>query len=59
MRSYQKQKSLILSFYDNLESANSRNVCDIIAKFTKPDFQWYGVYPFNEQFGAHAVAESF
>jgi len=59
MKSYQKQKSLILSFYENLESANVRNVSDIIAEFTKPDFQWYGVYPFNEQFGGNAVAEAF
>ena len=59
MKSYQDQKSLILSFYDELEAANADNVVKVISQFTNRDFQWYGVYPFNEQNGGDAVAEAF
>ena len=59
MKSYQNQKSLILSFYDELEAANADSVGKVISQFTNPDFQWYGVYPFNEQNGGDAVAEVF
>ena len=59
MKSYQDQKSLILSFYDELEAANADSVRKVISQFTNPDFQWYGVYPFNEQNGVDAVAEVF
>ena len=59
MKSYQSQKSLILSFYDKLEGANAKSVVKVINQFTKSDFQWYGVYPFNEQKGGDAVAEVF
>ncbi len=59
MKSYQTQKSLILSFYDEIEAANANSIAKVIRKFTKPDLQWYGVYPFNEQKGGDAVAEVF
>ena len=59
MKSYQDQKSLILSFYDELEAANADSVRKVISQFTKTDYQWYGVYPFNEQNGGDAVAEVF
>ena len=59
MKSYQDQKSLILSFYDELEAANADSVRKVISQFTNTDFQWYGVYPFNEQKGGDAVAELF
>tara|TARA_B110000263_G_scaffold209829_1_gene192096 strand:+ start:109 stop:1116 length:1008 start_codon:yes stop_codon:yes gene_type:complete len=59
MKSYQSQKSLILSFYDKLEGADAKSVGKVINQFTKSDFQWYGVYPFNEQKGGDAVAEVF
>ena len=59
MKSYQDQKSLILSFYDELEAANADSVRKVISQFTNTDYQWYGVYPFNEQNGGDAVAEVF
>jgi len=59
MKNYQSQKSLILSFYDKLEGADAKSVVKVINQFTKSDFQWYGVYPFNEQKGGDAVAEVF
>ena len=59
MKSYQNQKALILKYYCEIEAANYKNIEKIIKKFSVPDFQWYGVFPFNEQKGANAVAESF
>ena len=59
MKNYQDQKSLILSFYDELEATNADGVGKVIGQFTNRDFQWYGVYPFNEQNGGDAVAEAF
>ena len=59
MKNYQDQKSLILSFYDELEATNADGVGKVISQFTNRDFQWYGVYPFNEQNGGDAVAEAF
>jgi len=40
MKSYQDQKLLILSFYDELEAANADNVVKVISQFTNLDFQW-------------------
>jgi hypothetical protein len=59
MKSYQDQKSLILSFYDELEAANADSVRKVISQFTNTDYQWYGVYPFNEQNGGDAVVKVF
>ena len=59
MKSFQDQKSLILSYYDELEAASAGSVKKVISQFAAPDFKWYGVYPFNEQNGGDAVAEVF
>ena len=40
MKSYQDQKSLILSFYDELEATNADGVGKVISQFTNRDFQW-------------------
>jgi len=56
---YQSQKALVLDYYRALEAANAETVASVISQFTASDFQWYGVYPFNEQRGAEAVAEAF
>jgi len=59
MSDYQEQKALVLEYYKEIEAANTDSVGKVISQFTKPDFQWYGVYPFNEQHGGDAVAEAF
>ncbi len=59
MKSYQDQKKLILSYYDEIEGANEDNIVKVIQKYTVPNFHWYGVFPFNEQTGAENVAEAF
>lgn len=59
MSNFQKSKSLVLEYYKELESATADTVASIIGKYTSSDYKWYGVYPFNEQEGAEAVAEAF
>jgi hypothetical protein len=59
MSNFQKSKSLVLEYYKELESATAYTVASIIGKYTSSDYKWYGVYPFNEQEGAEAVAEAF
>ena len=59
MSDYQEKKALVLEYYKEIEAANTDSVGKVISQFTKPDFQWYGVYPFNEQHGGDAVAEAF
>ena len=59
MSEYQNQKALILQYYENLAAANAESVEEVISKFNSTELHWYGVYPFNEQHGAPAIAEVF
>ena len=59
MSHYQANKALIRAYYSELESATADSVGSVLTKYTSPDFQWYGVHPFNEQHGSQAVAEIF
>jgi len=40
MKSFQDQKSLILSYYNELEAANAGSVKKVISQFAAPDFEW-------------------
>ena len=59
MGNFQENKSFILAYYDELESANADTVGSILKKYNDPDIQWYGVYPFNEQQGVESIVETF
>ena len=59
MSTYQDNKAIVLSYYKDLETANADTVGKVVNKYSKPNFKWYGVYPFNEQNGGDAVAEAF
>ena len=59
MHSYALPKRRVLDFYAALSRANPASVTSILKSQLTPDFQWYGVYPFDEQHGAEAVAEAF
>ena len=56
MSVYQRNKMLVLEFYQALENAAADNVADVIAKFCSHDCQFYGVHPFNELTGPEAIA---
>ncbi|QBY04202.1 nuclear transport factor 2 family protein [Thalassotalea sp. HSM 43] len=55
----QKNKQLILDFYQQLEAADEHTVVDVLKHNTADDYQFFGVHPFNEQLGCEAVAEVF
>ena len=59
MHSYALPKRRVLDFYAALSRANPASVTSILKSQLTPDFQWYGVYPFDEQHGPEAVAEAF
>ena len=56
MANYQQQKSLVLSFYSELEKATYETIDQVLAENLIRDFYRYGVHPFGEQEGTEAVA---
>jgi len=54
----QKNKELVLEYYQALENANQDNVANVLAKYMSDDCHWHGVHPFNEQTGPQAVAKT-
>lgn len=56
---FQAEKQLICDYYDELGCATPDTVADILKRYTAPDWHWRGMHPFNEQFGAKAVADVF
>ncbi|WND03020.1 nuclear transport factor 2 family protein [Temperatibacter marinus] len=59
MTSFQKEKSIVREYYSALEGATPDTVSEIIGRFVAEDYDWRGVYPFNEKNSAEAVAEAF
>lgn len=59
MTSYQQAKRLVLDYFEELEGADGNTAVQILKKYTTPNYQWRGVYPFREQHGAEAVAATF
>jgi hypothetical protein len=59
MRLNQKNKSLILEYYDALESASAISVGKVLENFTSDDYKWLGMHPFNEMKGPDSVSEGF
>ncbi len=59
MSDYQKNKTLIRSYYQDLAQATPENIEVIIRSYCSKDYTWYGVYPFNEQNDPRSVAECF
>jgi hypothetical protein len=59
MTDFQKNKALVLAFYDEMEQCDAETVEQVLSRYVSSDYQWYGMHPFNEQRGAAAVAGSF
>jgi hypothetical protein len=56
---FQAEKHLVRAYHAELASATPETVSAILANYTAPDWHWRGMHPFNEQFGAQAVAGAF
>jgi len=59
MTNEQKNKNLILAYYEALESSSPETVGEVLAEYMSDKCQWYGVHPFNEQEGPQAVNDVF
>jgi predicted ester cyclase len=55
----QQAKEIVRSFYDELAGAGPDSVVNIIGSNVADNYRWRGMYPFNEQTGAKAVADIF
>ncbi len=59
MTDYQPNKSLVLSFYADLDQATGDGITDVLGRYTTADYLFRGMHPFYEQRGAKAVADVF
>ena len=55
---FQPNKSLVLRYYDELDSAAPNTLQAVIRRHTSHDYSWRGVHPFNELPSAEAVADT-
>jgi hypothetical protein len=59
MSNYQEEKRIVRSYFEELEKSTPENVQSVLKKYTGEQYSWQGVYPFREQEGVQAVAETF
>lgn len=56
---FQSEKALVRKFHDALTSSQPNECQEVLEAFTAQNWHWRGMHPFNEQFGAKAVADVF
>jgi len=59
MSNTQKNKALVLEYYQALDKATGEEINDIIQQYTGDNYHWRGMHPFYEQHSADAVADVF
>jgi len=59
MSDFQESKSLVLNFYNDLDTASGEDIVNVLQRYTTDDYYWRGMHPFYEQHGAKAVADVF
>ena len=59
MAKYQEAKKLVREYFDAMEKASAEGAQDVLKKYMSEDYLWRGVYPFREQKGIAAAAETF
>ncbi len=57
--SFQKEKKLILDYFEKLDEVKSNGVKEILSEFMSNDYFFRGSYPFREQKGYEAVSDIF
>ncbi len=55
--SYQTEKQLVREYFAEMANASAETVKDVLNKYISDDYQFYGVYPYNERSSADDVAE--
>lgn len=59
MSKYQETKRIVRDYFNAMENATSESVASVLKDYVSDDYLWRGVYPFREQKGADAVADTF
>jgi predicted ester cyclase len=59
MSDFQKNKALVLEYYEALDSAQGDDINAVIQRYTANDYLWRGMHPFYEQHSADDVANIF
>ena len=59
MADLQKNKSLVLNLYEELDAATGDDITSVLQRYTTDDYFWRGMHPFYEKRGAEAVANVF
>ncbi len=57
--SYDTEKTVVLDYYEALDTAEESNVADTMSKFCAKDLLWRGFHPFDELHGTENVAQKF
>ena len=52
-------KHLIRSYFADLDNASAQNSASVLRRYVSEDYHWRGMHPFNELYGAEAVADTF
>lgn len=55
----QENKALVLAYFKAVDAATEHSVADVLSTYTPSNYKWHGVFPFEEQTGAEAVAATF
>ena len=53
---YQTEKQLVREYFAKMAAATANTVGDVLDEYIADDYQFYGVYPYNEQRSASDVA---
>ena len=59
MSKYQAAKAIVRNYFEAMEKATPDTIAAVLKGHTSKNYLWHGVYPFREQHGAEAVAETF
>ena len=57
MPDFQKEKLLVLEFFNAIDNADENNLVEIISKYTSKNFNMKCTHPFNELKGADKIAK--
>ena len=49
MSGYQKEKRIILDYYQELDSANDARITEVLHSFTSKNYLWRAFHPFGLQ----------
>lgn len=57
MGKFTEAKNIVRSYFEEMENCAPDQCAEVLKKYVSDGYHFRGVYPFNEQYGAEAVAE--